>query len=136
EMADLARVERIGDIDNPQSAAEPDRVDDVARHALAELVRAEARAGSSGKRRIELAHLELPDRPDVAEIADVERQNTGMRAAAPRLLLARALGLVLLVDRERDAAAAGAAGHRHHRMRRLRKQRMVVVAAGGFRLRQ
>src|SRR5215831_20091602 len=77
-----------------------------------------------------------PERLDGAEIADVEGQKARMRAPAPRLLLARTQRLVLLVDRNRDAAAADAAGHRHHRVRRLRKQRMVVVRAGSFRPRQ
>src|SRR5262245_65677150 len=44
EMSNLVRAFRIGDIDDAQPAAEPDGVDDGARHALAELVRAEARA--------------------------------------------------------------------------------------------
>src|SRR5262245_58489278 len=70
EMADLARAQRIGDVDDPQSTAEPDSIDDGARHALAELVRAEAGAGRAAEGRIELAHLELPERLDGAEIAD------------------------------------------------------------------
>src|SRR5262249_34912955 len=136
EMADLARAQRIGDVDDPQSTAEPDSVDDGARHALAELVRAEAGAGRAAEGRIELAHLELPERLDGAEIADIEGQQARMRATAPRLFLVRAQRLILLVDRNRDAAAADAARHRHHGMRRLRKQRMVIVRAGSFRPRQ
>ena len=91
-----------------QAAAKPDRVHDGARHALAELVRAEPRAGGAAERRIELAHLELPERLDIAEVGHVERQDAGMRAPAPRFFLAGALGLVLLVDRERNAPAADA----------------------------
>src|SRR5262249_10476782 len=136
EMADLARAQRTGDVDDPQSTAEPDSIDDGARHALAELVRAEAGAGRAAEGRIELAHLELPERLDGAEIADVEGQQARMRATAPRLLLLRPQRLLLLVDRNRDAAAADAARHRHHGMRRLRKQRMVIVRADSFRPRQ
>src|SRR6266702_4995915 len=136
EMADLARAQRIGDVDDAQAAAEPDGIDDGARHALAELVGAEAGAARAAEGRIELAHLELPERLDGAEVADIEGQQARMRAPAPRLLLARAQGLVLLVDRNRDAAAIDAAGHRHHGVRRLRKQRMVIVRAGSFRPRQ
>src|SRR5262249_1231815 len=115
EMADLARAQRIGGVDDPQSPAEPDGIDDRARHALAELVRAEARAGRAAEGRIELAHLELPERLDGAEVADIEGQQARMRAPAPRLLLARAQRLVLLVDRHSDAAAADAAPQRHPR---------------------
>src|SRR5262249_28321650 len=136
EMADLARAFRIGDVDDAQAAAEPDRIDDGARHALAELMRAEAGAARAAERRIELAPLELPERLDGAEVADIEGQKARMRAPAPRLLLARAQRLVLLVDRYRDAAAADAARHRHHGVRRLRKQRMIIVSPGSFRPRQ
>src|SRR5262245_52223656 len=136
EMADLARAQRIGDVDDPQSTAEPDGIDDGARHALAELVRAEARAGRAAEGRIELAHLELSERLDGAEVADIEGQHARMRAPAPRLLLARAQRLVLLVDRHGDSTAADAARQRHHGMRRLRKQRMVIVGPGSFRPRQ
>src|SRR5215831_3977030 len=132
EMADLARAQRIGYVDDAQTAAEPDGMDDGARHTFAELVRAEAGAARAAEGRIELTHLELPERLDGAEIADIEGQQARMRAPAPRLLLARAQRLVLLVDRNCDAAASDAARHRHHGMRRLRKQRMVVVGAGGF----
>src|SRR5262249_62105693 len=96
-MADLARPLRIGDVDDPQSAAEPDGMDNGATHALAELMRAEAGAARAAEGRIELAHLELSDRPDGGEIADVEGQDAGMRAPAPRRLLVRAQGLALLV---------------------------------------
>src|SRR5262249_22840078 len=133
EMADLARAFRIGDVDDAQSAAEPDGIDDGARHALAELVRSEAGAARAAEGRIELAHLELPERLDGAEIADIEGQKTRMRATASRLLLARAQRLALLVDRHGDAAAADAARHRHHRVCRLRKQRMVIIGPGSFR---
>src|SRR5215468_5498774 len=109
EMTDLARAFRVGDVDDAQAAAEPDGIDDRARHALAELVRAEARAGRAAEGRIELAHLELSERLDGTEVADIERQQARMRAPAPRLLLARAQRLVLLVDRHGDAAAADAA---------------------------
>src|SRR5215831_11177141 len=109
EMADLARAFRIGDVDDAQAAAEPDGIDDGARHALAELVRPEAGAARAAEGRIELAHLELPERLDSAEVADIEGQEARMRAPAPRLLLARAQRLVLLVDRHGDAAAADAA---------------------------
>ena len=44
EIADLARAHRIGYIDDPQAAAEPHGMDDIARDPLAELMRAEARA--------------------------------------------------------------------------------------------
>src|SRR5262245_23960588 len=133
EMADLARAPRIGDVDDAQPAAEPDGVDDGARHALAELVRAEAGAARAAERRIKLAHLELRERLDGAEIADIEGQQAGMRAPTPRLFLARALRLVFLVDRERDAAAADALRHRHHGMGRLGKQRMIVVGSDTLR---
>src|SRR5215510_9214264 len=89
EMADLARAFRIGDVDDAQAAAEPDGIDDGARHALAELVRAEAGAAGAAEGRIELAHLELPERLDSAKIADIEGQQARMRAPAPRLLLVR-----------------------------------------------
>src|SRR5262245_66098321 len=107
-MADLARARRIGDVDDAQPAAEPDGVDEGARHALAELVRAEARAAGAAERGIELAHLKLRERLDGAEVADVEGQQAGMRAPAPRLFLARALRLVFFVDGERDAPTADA----------------------------
>src|SRR5262245_37622803 len=136
EMADLARTFRIGDVDDAQAAAEPDGIDDGARHALAELVRAEAGAARAAEGRIELAHLELSERLDGAEVADIEGQKARMRAPAPRLLLTRAQRLIFLVDRNRDAAAADAARNRHHGVRRLRKQRMVVARAGSFRPRQ
>src|SRR5262249_25699772 len=101
-VANLPWALRIGDVDDPQPAAEPDGVNDGARYALAELVRAEACARRAAERRIELAHLELADRLDVGKIGDIERQNARVRAAAPRFLLAGALRLVFLVDRERD----------------------------------
>src|SRR4029078_1332950 len=41
EKVELARAERIGHIDDPQPAAEPDSVGDGAGHPLAELVGAE-----------------------------------------------------------------------------------------------
>jgi hypothetical protein len=72
EVTDLARGERVGDVDDAQAAAELDRVDERARHALAELMRAEARAAGPAERRIELAHLKLRKRPDGGKIADVE----------------------------------------------------------------
>src|SRR5262249_8728141 len=97
---------------------------------------AEAGPAGAAEGRIELAHLKLPERLDGAEIADVEGQKARMRAPAPRLLLARAQRLILLIDRHGDAAAADAAGHRHHGMRRLRKQGMVVVGPGAFRPRE
>ena len=59
-----------------------------------------------------------------------------MRAPAPRLLLARAQRLVLLVDRNRDTPALDAARQRQYRMRRLRKQRMVIIVADALRPRQ
>src|SRR5262249_57553688 len=74
EMADLAGDQRIGDVDDPQAAAEPDGIDDGARHALAELVRAEAGAARAAEGRIELAHLKLSERLDGAEVADIEGQ--------------------------------------------------------------
>src|SRR3954467_4338300 len=133
EMADLAWTERIGDVDDPQPAAEPDGVGDGAGHPLTELVGAEARAARAAEGRVELTDLKLRERLDGAEIADVEGQQARMRASAPRLLLVRALRLVLLVDRKRNAAAADAIRHRHHRVSRFRKQRMVIVGAGAFR---
>src|SRR5215471_16940330 len=80
EMADLARAQRIGDVDDPQAAAEPDGIDDGARHPLAELVRAEAGAARAAEGRIEFAHLELSERLDGAEVADIEGQKARMRA--------------------------------------------------------
>src|SRR5262245_36798570 len=103
EMADLARRERIADVDDAQAAAEPRGKADRSGHALAELMRAEARAGRTRERRIELAHLELPERLDVGGIGDVEGENAGMRPAAPHLLLVGALRLIFFVDREGDA---------------------------------
>src|SRR5262249_54850573 len=97
EMADLLERQRIGDVDDAQAAGKPDRVDDRARDALAELMRPEARAAGAAERRIHLAHLELAERPDGGRITHVEGENAGMRAAAPRLLFAGALGLILLV---------------------------------------
>src|SRR3954471_14751531 len=136
EMADLAWAQRIGDVDDPQPAAEPDGVGDGAGHPLTELVGAEARAARAAEGRVELTDLKLRERLDGAEIADVEGQQARMRASAPRLLLVRALRLVLLVDRKRDAAAADAIRHRHHRVSRLRKQWMVIVGAGASRPRE
>src|SRR5690349_10022303 len=101
-MADLARAQRVGDIDDAQSAAEPDRVGDGARHALADLMRAEARAARTAEGRIELADLKLRQRLDGAEIADIEGQQARVGAAAPRFLLAGALRLVFFVDRQRN----------------------------------
>src|SRR3954470_83374 len=49
EMADLAWAERIGEVDDPQPAAEPDGVGDGAGHPLTELVRAEARAARAAE---------------------------------------------------------------------------------------
>src|SRR3954447_17241855 len=136
EMADLARAERVGDVDDPQPATEPDGVGDGTGHPLTELVGAEACAARAAEGRVELTDLKLRERLDGAEIADVEGQQARMRAPAPRLLLARALRLVLLVDRKRDAAAADAIRDGHHRVSRLRKQWMVIVVAGTFRPRE
>src|SRR5262245_40710806 len=111
-------------------------MDDGANHALAELVRAEARAADAAERGIELAHLELAKRLDRAGVADVERQDTGMGAPAPGLLLARALRLILLVDRERDAPALERLLDRHDGVGRLLEQRMIVVGAEPPGLRQ
>src|SRR5260370_18789996 len=69
EMADLARAQRIGDVDDAQAAAEPNGIDDGARHAFAELVRPEAGAARAAEGRIELAHLELSERPDSPGVA-------------------------------------------------------------------
>src|SRR5262249_58451579 len=107
-MADLARPLRIGDVDDPKPAAEPDGMDSGAAHALAELMRAEAGAARAAEGRIELAHLELPDRLDGAEIADVEGQDAGMRAPAPRRLLVRGQGLVLFVAGNGNASPGDA----------------------------
>src|SRR5205807_8486735 len=98
EIADLARVLRIGNVDHAQPPAKPDGMDDAVRHALAELMRAEARAADAAERRVELADLELRQRLDGGEIADVEGQEARMRASAPRLLLGLAQRLVLFVD--------------------------------------
>src|SRR5262249_22887933 len=121
EVTDLARRQGIGHVDDAQTAAEPDGVYDRAGHALAELMRAEARAADAAERRIHLAHLELADRPDRGRVGDIERQDAGVRAPAPRFLLARALRLVLLIDRNRDAAALDAVLERHHGVSRLRE---------------
>src|ERR1700732_2265853 len=51
EIAHLPWALRIGDVDDAQSAGEPDGVDESAGHALAELVRAEARAARAAERR-------------------------------------------------------------------------------------
>src|SRR4051794_30918209 len=59
-----------------------------------------------------------------------------MRPAAPRAFLVRALRLVLLVDRKRDALAIDRLRDRHRGMRRLRKQWVIIVAAPRLRLRQ
>src|SRR5258708_32550866 len=99
-MADLARPHRIGDVDAPQAATEPDGIDDGARHAFAELVRPEAGAARAAEGRIELAHLELSERLDGTEIADTEGQQARMRAPARRPLPVRPPRLVLLVDRQ------------------------------------
>ena len=74
-------------------------------HALAELVRAEARAAVRLNGESSSLTWNWPIGLIAAEIGHVESQDAGMRAPAPRLLLARALRLVLLVDRKRDAAA-------------------------------
>src|SRR5215467_690210 len=102
---------------------------DRAGHALAELMRAEARAADAAERGVHLAHLKLADRLDRDRVGHVEREDTRMRPPAPRLLLAGALRLVLLVDRERDATALDAVLERHHGVGRLREQRMIIVAA-------
>src|SRR5262249_12979601 len=111
-------------------------MDDAARHALAELMRAEARAAHPAERRIELADLELRQRLDGGEIADVEGQEAGMGAPASRLLLPCAYRLILLVDPNRDASAARAGRQRPDRVRGLWKDWMIIVAAGAFRPRQ
>src|SRR2546429_6682348 len=78
EIADLAGAQRIGDVDDPQSTAKPDRMNDRSRHALAELMRAEAVAARAAEGRIEFADLELSERLDGSEIAHVEGQEAGM----------------------------------------------------------
>src|ERR1700737_4757172 len=87
-------------------AGEPHGVDESARHALAELVRTEARPAGATKGRIELADLELAERLDVCDIGYVECQQAGMRSAAARCFLARILRLVFLIDGEGDPPAA------------------------------
>ena len=62
ETADFARRHWIGDVDDAQAAAEPDRMHQRAGHALVELMRAEARARRARERRIEFAHLEQRQR--------------------------------------------------------------------------
>ena len=49
EVADLLGGERVGDVDDAQAAAEPDRIDERALRALRELMRAEARAGRAAE---------------------------------------------------------------------------------------
>ena len=56
-----------------------------------------------------------------------------MRAAAARLLFGGTLGLIFLVDRERDAPPTDPVRHRHDGVRRLGKKRMVIVAADRLR---
>src|SRR5436309_6257003 len=97
-------------------------MDDAARHALGELMRAEARTTHTAESRIQLADLELRQRLDGGEIADIEGQEARMRASASLLLLAGTERLVLLIDGNGDAPAADPARQRHHRVRRLRKQ--------------
>src|SRR5437868_6413235 len=123
-MPDLARRQRVGDIDDAQAAAEPDRVHDGSGHALAELVRAEARAADAAERRIHLADLELTDGLDRGRVGDVEGENAGVRAPAPGAFLVRALRLVFLIDRKRDAAALDEVFHLHRGMRRITDARM------------
>src|SRR4030095_11982808 len=102
EVPDLARRQRVGDIDDAQAAAEPDRMHDRSGHALAALVPAEARAADAAERRIHLADLELADRLDHGRVGDVEGENAGMRAPAPgpRLLPPLAPGLLLCCQTE------------------------------------
>src|SRR5262245_1585339 len=116
-MTDLARRQRIGDVNDAQAAAKPDRVHESPGHTLAELMRAETRAAHPAEWRIKLAHLKLRQRPDVREVADVEYQHAGMRTPAPRLLFACAQRLILLIDSQGDAPAAGLSRHRHDRVR-------------------
>src|SRR5262249_56169039 len=94
------------------------------RQSVAGLVRAGAGAARAAEGRIELAPLELPQRLDGAEVADIEGQQARMRATGPRLLLARAQRLVLLVDRNCDAAASDAARHRDSVLSPRRYSRM------------
>jgi hypothetical protein len=54
EIADFARGLRIGNVDDAQPAAEPDRVDESPGHALAELVRAKTCAARAAERGIEI----------------------------------------------------------------------------------
>lgn len=49
EITFFARRRRIGDVDNPQTCAEPHREYERTGHALMELMRAETRARSAGK---------------------------------------------------------------------------------------
>src|ERR1019366_8813360 len=51
EPADLLGGERVRHVDDPQAAAEPDRIDQRALRALGELVRAEAGARRAAERR-------------------------------------------------------------------------------------
>src|SRR5207248_6929604 len=88
EIADLARVLRVGNVNDAQPAAEPNGMDDAARHALAELVRAEARTTHTAESLIQLAELKLRQRLDGGAIADIAGREARMRASAPRLLLA------------------------------------------------
>src|SRR5258705_3011440 len=107
-------------------------MNDGTAHAFGILMRAETRAADAAERRIEFAHLELSERADRRRVGDVESQNASMRAPAPRLFFIGVLGLILLVDDNRDAAPVDAFRHRHDGVRRLGEQRMVVVAAEAF----
>src|SRR5262245_12344292 len=131
-MTDLARRQRIGDVNDAQAAAKPDRMHEGPGYTFAELMRAETRAAHPAEWRIKLAHLKLRQRPDGREVADIECKHAGVRAPAPRLLFACALRLVLLINGQGNAPAADLSRHRHDRVRRLGKQRVVIEAACGL----
>src|SRR3979411_2888507 len=99
-------------------------------------MRAKAGTAHAAEGGIALADLKLRERLDVGKIRDVERQYAGMRPPAAGGLLGRILRLVFLVNDKCDAPTAYGVRQRHHRMRRLREERMIVVAADRFGLRQ
>src|SRR5262249_22105287 len=97
-----------------------------------ELMRTEACAERTGKRRIELADLEQAKRLHAVVIADVEDRHAGMRTPAPRLLFVGALRLILFVNGDCNAPAAEPGRDGYDRMRGLRKGRMIVIGRHGL----
>ncbi len=120
EVRDLARVQGIGEVDDPEAAREPGEVNQRAVQLLAVLVGAEASARPTPGR-VRFTDVEDVERLDVVQVGDVEDPHEAMQAAAPVL--------VLLVDGDRDPPSPDSMLQRHDGVGRLGKRRVVVVAA-------